>query len=196
MRNILFAMVLSFSCSAQVPPNPYAVKDDRLGETLMEWKANNLDLDSCTTQNLNGDSRISSDIVSCSPRPGLDGQTLSFAGVPLLMETAWFYKGNLYKVEMILASRRGVPSVMASLIQNLGTHSAKESKASRDGFGFRFDQKSWTWRNKVSTVEFKFSNSVNASPQVTFTLNGGASTLIEANRRQALGVLDERASAP
>jgi hypothetical protein len=187
MMWVSLVMALNLSCCAQDPSEPYAVGGDRLGETLTEWKANNPDLDICRNKTHERGERASvdHDVVYCVPRPGADGAPLSFAGATLLAETAWFYKGSLFKIEITLRNKTGLADVMNFLRARLGTQTGRGRTPFRDGFGFRFEQFTWIWRNKVSTAQLTLSNTPDDSPQIIFTLDSVNNNVTESKQEVA-----------
>ena len=180
MKWIAISIVFSLSCFAQHLSEPYSVKGDRLGENLATWKANNPRFDSCDGNA--GDRIADPDVVYCVPRSWEDGQSLSFAGSPLLAETTWFYKGSLYKIEMTLLSTAGLANIMTGLKTTLGTPNHRQTKTLRNGFGFKFDRHRWTWTNKVSTAELVYSNTGDDCPRITFTLDGPNKTATASHK--------------
>jgi hypothetical protein len=176
MRLQWIPLLIAFSAvpsAPQIQPEPYSVKADKLGETLTAWKTNNPRLDKCENDTV--DNRIGSavdpDVVYCIARSWEDDQNLTFATAPLLTETAWFYKGSLYKVEMTLLNRFGLPDVMAGRGTKLGAPSGRETTPMQNGFGASFEEDRWTWANKVSTAELVYTDAPDDCPQVTFTLD-------------------------
>jgi hypothetical protein len=172
MRLAALAIALSVSCPAQTPPKPYTVKSDVLGETLKDWKGNNPQIDHCennTVDNRAG-SEADPDVMFCIPRAGLP-DNLTFAAAPLLEETAWFYKGSLYKLEIVLENRFGLPDVMTGLQAKLGDPATRESAPLQNGFGAKFEQEKWGWTNGVSSAELVYSDASNDHPAITFALD-------------------------
>lgn len=165
--------MLVMAASSQSAPEPYSVKADKLGEALTEWKANNPQVDKCNNNTVDNrpDSAVDPDVIYCFPRSLQDGQSLTYATAPLLTETAWFYNGRLYKVEMTLFSSAWLTNVMTGLAEKFGAPAGRETTPLQNGFGARFEQERWTWTNGVSTVELMYSNAPSNCPDVTFTLD-------------------------
>jgi len=116
-----FFIVLTVAASSQSTPEPYAVKSDKLGESITQWKVNNPRLDDCRNSTIGDRPGAASDpyVVYCSPR-GAEEESLTYATAPLLTEIAWFYKSALYKVEMPLHSRARLSQVMTASKRSLG----------------------------------------------------------------------------
>lgn len=158
---------------SQSSPQPYSLKADRLGETLMEWKANNPRFDECDKYRIDDlpDSAIDPKLVYCVTRRWEDGQNFTYARTPLLTETAWFYKNSLYKVEMTLLTDAGIGDVITALKRKFGKPAGSKTTWRENGFGVRFERKRLTWTNRVSTLELTYSNASSDHPEVLFTLN-------------------------
>jgi len=167
-----FFIVLTVAASSQSTPEPYAVKSDKLGESITQWKVNNPRLDDCRNSTIGDRPGAASDpyVVYCSPR-GAEEESLTYATAPLLTEIAWFYKSALYKVEMPLHSRARLSQVMTGLEEKFGAPSGRETTPFQNGLGARFEQEGLTWKNGVSTIEIVYSNSPGNAPVLTFVLD-------------------------
>jgi len=170
---MLFLVLLSLAASSQTHTEPYSVKTDRLGETVGEWRTNNPHVDSCQNNTVDDHpgSEIDPDLMFCIPRSGFADGSLTFAAAPLLSETAWFYKGSMYKVELTLKNSFGLPDIMTGLRAKFGVPTSKEKTPLQNGFGARFQRDKWTWTNGISTVELVYSDAPNDYPSITFTLD-------------------------
>jgi hypothetical protein len=127
---------------------PYSVKADKLGETLAEWKANNPAkyCDNSTVDNRPG-STVDPDVIYCSP-----SGTRTFANQEELSETAWFYKGRLFEVEIILRHWSDRSLVITA-------------------FGAHFEAHTWRWTNGISTIELAYEDAPEDYLIVTFALD-------------------------
>jgi hypothetical protein len=170
-KSILLFVALAITACAQSAPEPYSVKADQLGETLTQWKANNPRSDEC--DNITVDDRSGStlvpNVVYCLNWE--TGQNFTYATAPLLVETAWFYKDSLYRVDMTLASTEGLTDVMTGLRQKFGKPVEQETTRTHNSFGGTLEQKRFTWTNRLSTLELIYSDTLDDHPHVTFTLD-------------------------
>jgi hypothetical protein len=147
---------------------PYSVKADKLGETLAEWKANN-PADYCNNDTVDGlaNSAVDPDVIFCSP-----SGTRTYADQEELSESASFYKGHLFRVQIFLYNMLRLPPVMTALKEKFGTPSGHEATPLHNGFGARFDAHKWRWTNGVSTIELAYIDEPGPDcPIVTFTLD-------------------------
>jgi hypothetical protein len=170
-KSILIFVALATFARAQSAPEPYSVKADQLGETLTQWKANNPRSNEC--DNITVDDRSSSTLV---PKVVYclnweTGQNFTYATAPLLIETAWFYKDSLYRVDMTLASVEGLTHVMTGLREKFGKPVERETTRTQNSFGGTLEQKRFTWTNRLSTLELTYSDTLDDHPHVTFTLD-------------------------
>lgn len=158
---------------SQSAPQPYSVKADKLGESLMEWRANNPRFDKCEKYAVDdlSDSSIDRKLVYCVTRRWEQGQNFTYATTPLLTETAWFYKDSLYKVDLTLLTDAGIREVITGLTWKFGKPVGRETTRTQNGFGVRSEHKRLTWTNQVSTLELTYSNAQADHPHVLFTLN-------------------------
>jgi hypothetical protein len=173
-RTIFFLIMIMLAATAfsQSPPQPYSVKADRLGETLAEWGANNPRFDKCPDYTI--DDRygsVSPKLVDCLTRSWKDGQDFTYATSPVLLETAWFYRDNLYKVEITLLSQAGLPDVISRLKRKFGKPVGRETTRTQNGFGVRSERKELTWTNTASTLLLSYSTAYDERPRLTFTFN-------------------------
>jgi hypothetical protein len=147
---IIVAIALCLTCSSQKQPEPYSVKADKLGESLDAWRANNPHVDVCDNNTL--DSRLGSaadpDVVYCLARAG---EEQTFATAPLTGITAWFFKGQLFRLEMDVWNRNWSDTVLLALIDKYGAPKVEEVPL-ENGFGARFSMSIYTWKNEVSTI--------------------------------------------
>ena|SRR5271165_863859 len=175
--SVIAASMTAFSQSA---PQPYSLKADRLGETLTQWTANNPRFYRCDRASVDDlpDSTVDPRFVYCLTRRWEQGQNFTYATTPLLTETAWFYKGSLYKVEMTLLTASGIKEVLTGLRWKFGKPAVRETTRTQNGFGVRLEQKRLTWTNRVSTLELTYSNAQADHPNVLFTLNSSDKDVI------------------
>jgi hypothetical protein len=153
-QRMIMLLALSATCCAQVPPEPYSVKGDRLGESQEVWEANNPHVDVCrddTVDSLLG-STVDPDLVYCSARMG---ENPTFATAPLKNITAWFYKGHLFKIEMDVWNHNWSNTIISALVDRYGSARVKRISL-KNGFGVRFNKTVYvyTWENGISTIKF------------------------------------------
>jgi len=172
-KSVFLFAVLSTTALSQSAPEPYSVKADKLGETITEWKANNPRLNHCQNSTINDKvgAALDPDVVYCLPRASGDEPDLTYATAPLVSEVAWFYRGTLYKLELPLRSTARLALVMAALGEKFGTATEKETTPLQNGFGAKFVQERWTWKNGVSTLQVVYSDAADSCPAITFTLD-------------------------
>jgi len=159
---------------------PYSIKNDKLGESLAAWNANNgrADCDNNTVDGRYG-SAVDPDVLFCHP-----SGKLTFANEDVTSETAWFYKGRLFKLEMALYNMLRLPPVMTALKEKFGEPSSHEATPLQNGFGARFEFHTWRWTNGISTIELAYSNaSMREPPIVIFTLDSINNEITERQQK-------------
>jgi len=170
---MLVFVMLSAIAFPQSPPVPYSVKADRLGETIAEWTANNPGFVKCPNYAIDDmyGSSVDPKLMYCLTHSREDGQDLTYAESPVLLETAWFYRDSLYKVEMTFLSQAGLTDVIAGLKRKFGKGVGRETTRTQNSFGVRSEQKRLTWTNTISTLQLSYSTASNEFPHLTFTFN-------------------------
>jgi hypothetical protein len=88
-----------------------------------------------------------------------------------LSETAWFYKGRLFEVEIILRHWSDRSLVITALGEKFGTPSSHEIKPLQNGFGAHFEAHTWRWTNGISTIELAYEDAPEDYLIVTFALD-------------------------
>ncbi|HZQ95287.1 MAG TPA: hypothetical protein VFA67_09795 [Candidatus Sulfotelmatobacter sp.] len=186
---LLLILVGTITAVAQSTPTPYSVKADKLGETVVEWEANNPRSARCDDTVLEDFhySGAGAWIAYCLSRDLHSDHSFTYGAAPLLTQTAWFYNGSLQKLDLTLVSSDALSDIIAGLKAKFGKPASKQTVRLQNGFGSRFEQKRWTWTNRLSVLDFIYSSVPGDRPRITFTLTAPGN---ETQSRQ-----DQRAKA-
>jgi len=150
MKTALMVVMMAIGAMAQ---EPYSVKQDQLGETLATWQSHNKS-DRCSKPGQSGWGSLLPGEDTCTwVFAGKKNDDTTYANATLFRRHAYFYQGQLYRVEMEFNRYDGA-SVLLAMTDKFGPAASFGIETYQNRLGLTFDRGVVSWSNGTSTVVY------------------------------------------